>query len=113
MMWQAGCLQPSSHIWDSRFVAGYVAGATFRLLFDQASAAIVAAAEAEASLAEAWAEGTVPGGPGTKSAKEWAAEAAASAGSLQPETETTNAYTPVLADGNDKPKRLVDPPLLR
>lgn len=47
--------------------AGYKVGSTFRLLSDQASAAIQA-------LAQAWAEGTEPGGEGTKSAKEWAEE---------------------------------------
>ncbi|EHK56810.1 tail fiber domain-containing protein [Allomesorhizobium alhagi] len=53
-------------------VAGYVSGSTFRLLSDQASAAIQAAAEAAAALSQAWAEGTLPGGPGTLSSKEWA-----------------------------------------
>lgn len=48
-------------------VAGYKAGGEFRLLSDQASTAIQA-------LAQAWAEGTEPGGEGTKSAREWAEE---------------------------------------
>lgn len=43
---------------------------------------IAGAAQPFVDLAEAWAEGTEPDGPGTKSAKEWALEAAADAGSL-------------------------------
>lgn len=39
-------------------------------------------AAASALVAEAWAEGTLPGGAGTKSAKEWAGDAAASAASI-------------------------------
>lgn len=53
-------------------VSGYKSGSTFRMLSDQSSIAIQAAAEGAAELAEAWAQGTEPGGPGTKSAKEWA-----------------------------------------
>jgi len=34
----------------------------------------LAASEAARDLSEAWAEGTLPGGPGTKSAKEWAGD---------------------------------------
>jgi hypothetical protein len=49
-------------------LAGYKVGSTFQLISDQASAAIQA-------LAQAWAEGTLPGGVGTKSAREWAEEA--------------------------------------
>lgn len=51
---------------------GRVSGSTFRISSDQASAALQSAAEAAADLAESWAEGTLPGGVGTKSAKEWA-----------------------------------------
>lgn len=48
----------------------------FRMLSDQASAAILPGAEAAAAQSEAWAEGTEPGGVGTKSSKEWALIAA-------------------------------------
>jgi hypothetical protein len=44
-----------------------------------AAAASATTAGNKALLAEAWAEGTEPGGPGTKSAKEWADEAAINA----------------------------------
>jgi len=59
-------------------VMGRVSSTTFRLVSDQVSAAVLAQAEDAAILAQAWAEGTEPGGVGTKSSKEWsqAAEAA-------------------------------------
>ena len=41
-------------------------------------------AAASALRAEAWAEGTLPGGAGTKSAKEHAQDAAASSASAEP-----------------------------
>ncbi|TAV89325.1 GDSL-type esterase/lipase family protein [Rhizobium leguminosarum] len=53
-------------------VLGVKSGSQFRIASDIASAAIQAASEAAAELAEKWAEGTLPGGTLTKSAKEWA-----------------------------------------
>ncbi|WP_027685048.1 SGNH/GDSL hydrolase family protein [Rhizobium leguminosarum] len=53
-------------------VLGVKSGSQFRIASDLASAAIQAAAEQAAELAEKWAEGTLPGGALTKSAKEWA-----------------------------------------
>lgn len=87
---------------EGMIAAGYVSGSTFRLLNDQDVAALVAAAEE-------WAEGTEPGGPGTKSAREYALEAASYTGDLVPELEVTSSYTPVLEDATSKIKRLSDP----
>ncbi|WP_353641312.1 hypothetical protein [Mesorhizobium sp. WSM2239] len=84
-------------------------GTSYRLLSDQANAAIQAAAEAAAVLAEAWAEGTEPDGPGTKSAREYALEAATYSGDLIPELVTAATYTPVIGDATSKIKRLSDP----
>jgi hypothetical protein len=50
------------------------------------SAAVEGTVEDLVAQAEAWAEGTLPGGAGTKSAKEWAGEAADSAANAQPAT---------------------------
>lgn len=47
--------------------------------FEELSKAVRTAAAASAALAQAWAEGTAPGGAGTKSAREWA-DALAAAG---------------------------------
>lgn len=63
---------------------GVVSGNTFRLVSDQVSSAIIALAEAQAALAYAWAEGTLPGGAGTRSSKEWAQIAAGAAFGLVP-----------------------------
>lgn len=61
-------------------------------------------AEQEADRAQTWAEGTEPGGPGTKSAREWAeqAEAAADSIALAPLLEQTPTLTrtTALADQN-------------
>ncbi|WP_163269669.1 hypothetical protein [Chelativorans alearense] len=78
-------------------VAGYKSGTTFRLLSDQASAAIQAGAEAAQGYAEDWAirpeDDPVPvaaGGDGstTFSALHWAAKAAANAIDAYPATRT-------------------------
>jgi lysophospholipase L1-like esterase len=53
-------------------VLGVKSGSQFRLASDIASSAIQAASEAAAALSAAWAEGTLPGGALTRSAKEWA-----------------------------------------
>lgn len=87
-------------------VMGRISGSTFRIVSDQVSSAIVADAEASASLAQKWAEGTLPGGAGTKSAKEYALDAAGFAGYLVPETVTASTYVPTIGDANDKLKRL-------
>ena len=61
-----------------------------------------AAAAASVDLAEAWAEGTLPGGAGTKSAKEWAEDAAATAAAtdaaLSDLTASVDQITPLLDD---------------
>lgn len=76
---------------EGMVVAGYVSGSTFRLLTDQASAAIQAAAEAAQGYAEEWAnkaEGSPvsvgAGGDGSTefSAKHWAAKAEEFAGQV-------------------------------
>lgn len=60
------------------WLLGIRTGTSFRLVSDQASAAIQAAAEAARDLAEAWAESdTAPSGAGTKSAKTHSGETAA------------------------------------
>ncbi len=53
-------------------IMGIKDGSLFRLVSDQASAAVLASAEAAVDLAEAWAQGIAPGGPGTYSSKQWA-----------------------------------------
>lgn len=58
-------------------------GAGSWVQFDTLSSSAKDLAEAAAALAAVWAEGTLPGGAGTKSAKEWATDAAGSVGSLQ------------------------------
>jgi hypothetical protein len=50
---------------------GTISGSSFVLASDQASAAIQAGAEAAVDDAQAWAEGSLPGGAGTKSSREW------------------------------------------
>lgn len=50
---------------------GTISESSFVLASDQASAAIQAAAEAAVDDAQGWAEGTLPGGAGTKSSREW------------------------------------------
>lgn len=59
---------------------GETVGAPMDYITDLAQAALqpqADAAAASAATAQAWAEGTLPGGAGTKSAKEWAGEAEA------------------------------------
>jgi len=51
------------------------------------------AASESATLAQAWASGTVPGGPGTKSALEWAGEAGVNAASAEAASGPTYAST--------------------
>lgn len=83
-------------------IGGIRTGGYFDLVSD-------ANAAANAALAAAWAGGTLPGGPGTKSAREYALDAASFAGYLVPEVEVDSAYTPILADANNKLKQLSDP----
>jgi uncharacterized repeat protein (TIGR02059 family) len=54
-------------------------------------AADKAAAAESATLAQAWAEGTLPGGAGTKSAKEWSDDAAASVADAAEEADRAEA----------------------
>ena len=52
----------------------------WRLLTFGDPESVAAAVESSLALAQAWAEGTEPGGPGTKSSREWAEEAEAIVG---------------------------------
>lgn len=78
-------------------VSGVKIGSNFYMRSDQASAAVQTAAENAASEAVAWAEGTEPGGFGTKSAKEWAQIAAGAAFGMIPITGTGDGVATTLS----------------
>ena len=65
-----------------------------QVVAESATVAASAAAQAAAALSQAWAEGTLPGGAGTKSAREWAEDAG---------VQATAANTSRLRAGNAVP----------
>lgn len=67
--------------------------------FEILSKGVKEGADAAAALAQAWAEGTLPGGAGTKSAKEWA-QSAGVALSLIGEVPSSPDFIPIAIDGN-------------
>lgn len=60
-----------------------------------------AAAAAFATLSQAWAEGTLPGGPGTKSAREWATDAEGFAGDADTSANVASQARDVASQARD------------